>query len=142
MNSTNRTMFLAASMVLLLAGIAIIILAFLNSPLELQIVFGFIGLGFIVLSLVPVGLARREQNKDDKFRQLMTKLDEIKEELHQQEEKQEKSGVAIADIINSGMKFYADYLNKDTDKSQEDENGPSFAPSTGTLLLPHREYHP
>ena len=49
----------------------------------------------------------------------MIKLDEIKEELHKHEEKQGKSGVAIADIINSGMKFYSDYVKKDKDESNE-----------------------
>lgn len=119
MKLTNRTIYMAAAAVLLLAGIGIIILAFLNTPLELQIVLGLVGLGFVVLSLVPLGLARREQNDSEKFTQLMIKLNEIKEELHKHEEKQGKSGVAIADIINSGMKFYSDYVKKDKDESNE-----------------------
>ena len=119
MKSTNRTIYLAAAASLLLAGIGIIILAFLNTPLELQIILGLIGLGFVVMSPVPLGLARREQKADEKFAQLMTKLDEIKDELHKREEKQGKSGVAIADIISSGMKLYSDFVKKDKDKSNE-----------------------
>ncbi|MCJ7604427.1 MAG: hypothetical protein MUO19_00120 [Dehalococcoidales bacterium] len=119
MKLTDITLYRIAAAVLLLAGIGIIILAFLNTPVELQIVLGFIGLGFIILALVPLKLAQRATEDNEKFGQLMAKLDEIKDEIQKPEEKPAHSGVAIADIINSGMKFYSDYVSKDKDKEEE-----------------------
>lgn len=118
MKSTDITLYRIAAAILALAGIGIIVLAFLNTPVELQIVLGFIGLGFIVLAMVPLKLSSRATKEDEKFDLLMSKLDEIKEEIHNQEEKQGKGGVAIADIINSGMKFYSDYVNNDKPKEE------------------------
>jgi hypothetical protein len=119
LKSINRTIYLAAAALLLLAGIGIIIMAFRNTPLEMQIVIGFIGLGFVALSSVPLGLARAELKTDERFGQLMAKIDEMNDSIRKGEEKPKKSGVAIADIITSGMKLYSDYKKKDKDKGNE-----------------------
>lgn len=101
-----------------LAGIGLIVLAFLHSPLVSQVIIGLIGV--VSLSLAPLflALARRETREQERYAQIMAKLEEIEEQFKQQEEKPGKSGVAIADIISSGMKFYSEYISKDKDKEE------------------------
>ena len=97
--------------VLVLIGLGIIILAFTNSPLQLQIILGLIGIGFISLGLVEAKQAQNENRDEKRFDQIMAKLDEIQQEL-QKEPPQENKGIAIADIITSSLKYYTDQMSK------------------------------
>ncbi len=47
----------------------------------------------------------------------MTKLDEIQQEL-KKEDQSKGTGVAIADVISSGLKYYSEYITKQ--KKEED----------------------
>jgi len=99
------------SAVLIVVGLGIIILAFINSPIQFQIVLGFIGLGFISIGLAQV---KREQDRiidEERFDILVNKLDEIQQEL-KKEDQSKGTGVAIADVITSGLKFYAEHWTK------------------------------
>ena len=95
--------------VMIVSGLGIIILAFMNSPLQLQIVFGLIGLGFIVSGLVQVKRMQDEKRDKERFDEIIAKLDEIQQEL--KKEGQPK-GTAIADVITSGLKYYAEHMTK------------------------------
>ena len=95
------------SVIIILIGIGIIILAFMNSPLQLQIALGFIGLGFISLGLAQVKRGQDEKKLD----QIMAKLDEMQQEF-KKEKQPEKTGIAIADIITSSLKYYTEHINK------------------------------
>ncbi|MFC1914122.1 hypothetical protein ACFLXF_02485 [Chloroflexota bacterium] len=97
--------------VMIVSGLGIIILAFMNSPLQLQIVLGFIGLGFIVLGLVQLKRLQDEKRDKERFDEIMAKLDEIQKEL-KKEEQSKGSGIAIADVITSGLKYYAEHMTK------------------------------
>jgi hypothetical protein len=102
---------------MIVIGFGIIILAFMNSPLQLQITLGFIGLGFITLGLVQV---KREQNikvNEARFDIIVTKLDEIQQEL-KKEDQSKGTGVIVADILSSSLQYYTDYLTKQ--KKKED----------------------
>ncbi len=105
------------SIVMIVIGFGIIILAFMNSPLQLQITLGFIGLGFITLGLVQV---KREQNikvNEARFDIIVTKLDEIQQEL-KKEDRSKGTGVVVADILSSSLQYYTDYLTMQ--KKKED----------------------
>jgi len=97
---------------MILVGLGTIVLAFTNSPLQLQIALGLIGLGFISLGLVQVKRSQNENRDEKKFDQIMAKLDEIQEEL-KKEEAPKGTGVAIADVLTAGLKYYADYMTKE-----------------------------
>mgnify|MGYP000353679508 CR=1 FL=1 len=99
------------SAVMILIGLGIIILAFINSPLQLQIALGLIGVGFISLGLVQVKRAQNENRDAERFDQIIAKLDEIQQEL-KKEEQPARTGIAIADVITSGLKYYADQITK------------------------------
>jgi hypothetical protein len=104
------------SSVMILIGLGTIILAFMNSPLQLQIALGLAGLGFISLGLIQIKRGQVEKSAQERLDDIMLKLDEIEQEL-QKEKQPGKGGVAIADIITSGLKYYADHVTKQ--KEQE-----------------------
>jgi hypothetical protein len=99
------------SIVMILIGLTTIILAVFNSPWQLQSALGLIGLGFITWGLVYVKRAQNENTDEQRFNQIMARLDEIQEEI-KKEERPKGTGVAIADVITSGLKYYAEQMNK------------------------------
>ena len=96
---------------IIVSGFGMIALAFINSPLQLQIALGLIGLGFISLGLVQLKKAENESINEKRFDQIMVKLDEIQQEL-KKEDQPKRTGVAIADVITSGLKYYSEYMTK------------------------------
>ena len=99
------------SAVMMLIGLGMVVLAFINSPIQLQIALGLIGLGFITLGLVQVKRGQDRKINEERFDIIATKLDEIQQEL-KKEDQPKGTGVAIADIITSGLKYYADQITK------------------------------
>jgi hypothetical protein len=105
------------SSVMIVIGLGIIILAFLNSPIQLQIALGLVGLGFITFGLVQVKRGQDRKKNEERFDMIVTKLDEIQQEL-KKEDQPKGTGFAIADVITSGLKYYADQITK----SKKEEN--------------------
>ena len=99
------------STVMIVIGFGMIVLAFINSPLQLQIALGLAGLGFISLGLVQLKRAQNDNVDEKRFNQIIGKLDEIQQEL-KKEKQSERSGIAIADVITSGLKYYAEHMTK------------------------------
>ncbi len=99
------------SVAMIVIGLGIIILAFMNSPIQLQIALGLIGLGFISLGLVQVKRGQDRNKIGERFDIILTKLDEIQQEL-KKEEQPKGAGVVIADVITSGLKYYAEHMTK------------------------------
>ncbi len=97
--------------VMIVIGLGIIILAFVNSPMQLQIALGLIGLGFITLGLVQVKRGQDRKKDEERFDIIVTKLDEIQQEL-KKEDQPKGTGVAVADVIISGLQYYADRIAK------------------------------
>jgi len=111
-NNRKFNLYRTGATILLVSGLVVIILAFLNEPPALQIVLGFIGLGFLGLAAIPISLARLEKKTDEQQAVVLSRFNELCQEI-QKLEKPEKSGVVIADVLNSSLKFYADYLNRE-----------------------------
>jgi len=102
---------------MIVIGFGIIILASINSPLQLQIAIGFTGLGFITLGLVQV---KREQDRkvnEERFDIIVTKIDEMQQELKKTDQSK-GTGVVVADILSTSLQYYTDYLTKR--KKEED----------------------
>jgi len=107
-----------AVVVIVLAGIGVFISAFLASDIQLQIALGLGGVGLFSLGLIIIKITRDDKKAQEKLDAIIAKLDELQQELQNKEEPG-KSGVAIADIISSSMKFYSEYKSKE---KKEDEN--------------------
>ena len=111
------TSYQSFGIVIMLIGIGMIVMAFINSPLQLQIAMWIIGLGFFSLGLVQIKRAQSVKAEEERFNKIIVKLDEIQQEL--KKEKQTKgTGVAIADVISSSLKYYSEYMTKQ--KKEED----------------------
>ena len=117
MESIVNVAYRLYSTVTIVMGLGIIILAFMNSPIQLQIALGFIGLGFITFGLVQVKRGQDRKKNEERFNIIVTKLDEIQQEL-KKEDQPKGTGVVIADVITSGLKYYADQIIK----SKKEEN--------------------
>ena len=104
--------------VIILVGLGLIITAFLDSPWQLQIASALVGLGFICLGLMQIRRLQEIRRYDEKYEQLMSKINEIKQELEKIEQPK-GTGVAIADVISSGLKYYTEHMTK---QKKEEEN--------------------
>jgi len=112
------TSYQSFGIVMMLVGLGMVVMAFLNSPIQLQIALGLIGLGFITLGLVQVKRGQDRKTNEDRVDIIMAKLDEIQQELKKKEQPK-GTGVAIADAISSGLKYYSEYMTK---KKKEEDN--------------------
>jgi hypothetical protein len=112
MKSLIIRIYPVAIAIVILAGIGIIVAAGFAASLPIQIALGLGGLGLIFLGIIVIRVIHEEKQSQEKLDVLLAGLDELREEM-KQEEKQGKSGIAIADIINSSLKFYADYKEKE-----------------------------
>ena len=104
------------AIILIIIGIVFVILMFFN-PIS-DIALAIAGLGFILSGFIQLGQARNSEQNKKRFEQLMTKLNDIQQEL-EKEEQPKGTGVAIADVITSGLKYYTEHMTK---PKKEDEN--------------------
>ena len=118
MQSYILKVYPVAVIFVVLAGIGVFISAFLASDIQLQIALGLGGVGLFSLGLIIIKITRDDKKAQEKLDAIIAKLDELQQELQKKEEPG-KSAVAIADIINSSMKFYSEYKSKE---KKEDEN--------------------
>jgi len=110
------TSYQSFGIVMMLIGLGMVVMAFINSPLQLQIAVGISGLGFLSLGLVQIKRAQNAKAEEERFNKIIAKLDEIQQEL-KEEEQTKGTGVVIADAISSGLKYYSEYITK---KKKED----------------------
>ncbi len=99
------------SAVMIVIGLGIIILAFMNSPIQFQIALGLIGLGFITLGLVQVKRGQDRKISEERFDIIVTKLDEIQQKLEKKDQPK-GTGIAITDVLTSTLKYYTDQITK------------------------------
>ncbi len=97
------------AIILIIIGIGFVVLMFFN-PIS-DIALAIAGLGFILSGFIQLGQARNSEQNEKRFEQLMTELDKIRQELENVEQPK-GTGVAIADVLSSGLKYYAEHMNK------------------------------
>ena len=107
---------LTIAIVLIIIGIVFIVLMFF-SPIS-EIALAIAGLGFILSGFIQLGQARNSEQNKKRFEQLMDKLEQIRQEL-EKEEQPKGTGIAIADVISSGLKYYTEHMTK---PKKEEEN--------------------
>ena len=107
-----------AVIVIILAGIGLIITAFIGSPVQVQIASGLVGLGFVCLGYIQMKQARDTRQNAEKHQQIMEKLEKIEQQLEKVE--QPKGGVAVADILGAGLKYYAEHMAHPKEEEEDD----------------------
>ena len=100
-------------------GLVIIGTAIISPMLELQIALALAGAAFLSSGVIQFGQAQAKKQDDQKLEQIMRNLEEIKQALQKEEESKGK-GVAIADVIASGLKYYADHMAKPKKEEKND----------------------
>ena len=107
------------AIILIIIGIVFLILVFFH-PIS-DIALAIAGLGFILSGFIQLGQSRNSQQNKKQFEQLMDKLEKIEKELEKQGQDQPKgTGVAIADIIASGLKYYAEHVSGTKGEEEND----------------------
>jgi hypothetical protein len=109
-----------AVIVIILAGIGLIITAFIDSPVQLPVASALVGVGFICLGLLQVRNFRDKKLEQEGFKQIMAKIEQIEKEFKGKAEKSKGTGVVIADIINSGLKYYTEHLSGSKEGEKND----------------------
>ena len=92
------TSYQSFGIVMMLIGLGTVVMAFINSPSQLQIAMWIIGLGFFSLGLVQIKRAQNEKAEEERFNKIIVKLDEIQQEL-KKEEPTKGAGVDIHAIL-------------------------------------------
>lgn len=103
------------AIILIIIGIVFVILMFFNFVSDIALAIA--GAGFILSGFIQLGQARNREENQKRFEQIMTKLEQIQQELEKEEKP--RGGVAIADVIASGLKYYSEHIskaNKEEDK--------------------------
>ena len=106
---------------IMVLGLAIIAIAFISPMiLELQIALALAGAAFVSSGAIQLGQAQDKKQNDQKLEQLISNLEEIKQAIQKEKEDESKSkGVVIADVIASGLKYYAENIAQ---PKKEEEN--------------------
>lgn len=105
------------SIVIMLIGLGVVVIAFTGSPLQFQIALGLVGLGFIVLALMLLKQHQERRLSEDKMDVMIAKLDQILQEV-KKEDQSKGTGVIIADVLSSGLKYYSEHVARQ--KREED----------------------
>jgi len=115
-NKNSIKPYTLAVILVILAGLGIFITVFLAADIQLRVALGLGGIGLFSLGFIFIKLARDTRKAQEKLDTIIARLEELQQEIQKKEEPG-KSGIAIADIISSGLKFYSEY--KDREKKEE-----------------------
>ena len=120
----NNTLFIAA--IVILIGFGIIAAALLNQPRELLIAMILAGLAFVFSGYIQIAQAydnnKKDKQNEGKHQQIMEKLEKMEQALEKAEEEKSKgSGVAIADILGAGIKYYTEHLSQPKEEEKQDD---------------------
>ena len=100
-------------------GLGIIVTAFVDPPLQTRLALILVGLGLIGIGILLVKLAQSRKHDVARFGEIVTRLDKIEQELQKKEEPKNK-GIAIADVISSGLKYYTQHMTKPKGEEEND----------------------
>jgi hypothetical protein len=76
-----------------------------------EIALAIAGAGFILSGFIQLAQVRQSEQNKKQFQQLMGELEKIEGELEKVKEPK-GTGVAIADMFASGLKYYAEHMSK------------------------------
>ncbi len=107
------------AILIMFLGLVIVITAVITSMLELKIALALAGAAFIASGLIQLGQAKGKEQEDERFKKMMDKLEKIEKELEKVEQPK-ATGVAIADVISSGLKYYTEYMTKPKKTEEND----------------------
>jgi membrane-bound ClpP family serine protease len=103
---------------IMLLGLALIITTAFSPTAELKFAIALAGIALILSGLIQLRQAQDKNDEEERYRMLTEKLEKIEKDIASLEQTK-GSGVAIADVISSGLKYYAEHI---AELKKEDEN--------------------
>lgn len=104
---------------IMLIGFVIIVIAFISQILEMQIALALAGAAFVSSGMIQLGQVRDQKHVNQNLEQIKSKLNEIQQELEKMEQPKSK-GVVIADVLASGLKYYAEHVDRQKEEEKND----------------------
>ena len=114
-------MMKTAAIAICVIGVGIIITAFIAPPLQTQLALILGGLALAGIGVLLVKLAQSRQQDVERFGELTAKLEKLEKlgEKLENLEQPRNTGVAIADVISSGLKYYAEHLGQQKEEKDD-----------------------
>jgi low affinity Fe/Cu permease len=105
------------TIIIMLSGLGIGIAAFVDFPFQFQVFLVLVGLVFITLGILLLKQSWERKRIEEKVDALMAKIDEVLQEA-KKEEPSKGTGVVIADVLSSGLKYYSEHIAGQKKKDQ------------------------
>jgi len=99
--------------------VVFIVLAFYTSIVEFEVALSIAAIGLVSPVLVLWVQLDDKKQDDEEHQQIMGKLEKIEKELEKLDQPK-NTGVAIADVLASGLKYYAEHMNKPGKEKEND----------------------
>jgi len=104
---------------IMVTGVAVFITSFFSQTLELQIALSIVAVGLVCSGIVQLGQAQEKKQDDQRFKEIMDRFEKIEKELEKMAQPK-NTGVAIADVLASGLKYYTEHMNKSEKEEKND----------------------
>ena len=103
----------------IVTGVTVFITSFFSQIFELKIALLIAAAGLIGSGIAQLGQAQEKRQYYQRFDKIMDKLEKIEKELEKIEQPK-NTGVAIADVLASGLKYYTKHMNKQEKEEKND----------------------
>jgi uncharacterized membrane protein len=106
-----------AILIMVLGLVLVILIAFSSNP-ELKFTLALAGIAIILSGFIQIMQVQDNKLEDERYRKIMEKLEKIEKDIESLEQPK-SSGAVIADVISSGLKYYAEHM---AEPKKEDKN--------------------
>jgi uncharacterized membrane protein YqjE len=107
------------AILIMLLGLAVIITIVFSPTAELKFAMALTGIALILSGLIQLRQVQDKKEEDVRYRQIMEKLEKIEKDIASLEQPK-GTGVAIADVISSGLKYYAEHMAEPKKEDKDD----------------------
>jgi hypothetical protein len=114
----NVNYYIGIGVFLMATAVTVFALALYINIIEVKIALIVAAIGLFASGLIQLGRVGERQKEEERQKELLDKLNEIHQEVNAFKESKQ-GGVAIADVISSGLKYYAEHM---AEPKKEDEN--------------------
>ncbi len=114
----KRNKYIGITIMIITFVVVFVILAFYTPNVEIRVALLIAVIGLVSPLFVLWAQIEDKKKEEEEFKQLMVKLEEIQQEL--KKEDKPRGGVAIADVLASGLEYYTEHMNKPNKEKKND----------------------
>ena len=107
---------------IMLLGLAVIITAgfgCFGTTAEIKFALALAGIAIILSGLIQIRQVQDTKQEEERYQKIMEKLEKIEKDIEGLEQPK-GSGVVIADVISSGLKYYAEHMAQPKKEEKDD----------------------